>query len=279
MFSLAAGGRGAFSSSNGPPGIECMSRKASIDTMTKTTTMPVTRPNKYRPMRRLAYSAQTAAPIPAVASHILMRPCGLQSIPGRASAFSGGGWDRTPTAPRRTLPPGRKAPVGRSLSPGDGPGSGSRGAGRGKCQLAALRELAAGVGDVLGDVERASRDAVAGEAWPVQRGKAVLIWLELRAFQIRPVQIGHGAVIDEHSGGIRNQQLLGILEHLDARRWVASKGGRLLDLIVELGVSPVVASATQPHAEHVERIQEVESVRDHAELDLRWLGVQRVHER
>ena len=56
---------------------------------------------------------------------------------------------------------------------------------------------------------------------------------------------------------------------------IAGERGCLFDLVIEFDVVPVVAAAAQPHAEHVVRIEEVEAVRNHAELDLRWLGVHR----
>jgi hypothetical protein len=44
MLALAAGGNGMFASSNGPPGTECISRNATIETSTNTKAKPMMRP-------------------------------------------------------------------------------------------------------------------------------------------------------------------------------------------------------------------------------------------
>src|SRR5579864_9475513 len=159
MFSFAAGGKGWFVSSKGPPGIECISANARIETTRNTITIPVIRPSRYKSM--LTRSPPTLS-------------MGL----------------------------------------------------RGKLAVA----------DVLGDVERSGHGVQVNVPRPVDRGVTVLVRLQLGALQVRPEDVGDGAVIDEDPAHVGDQQPLGVLEHLDARRGIAGERRRRLHHLVVLRV-------------------------------------------
>src|SRR5690242_20477699 len=89
---------------------------------------------------------------------------------------------------------------------------------------------------VLRDIQRPDDGAHIGVRRPVDGGEASLVRLELRTLQVRLVQVRHGAVLDEYAADVRDQDLLGILEHLGPRRRITRERGRLLDEVVVLGV-------------------------------------------